>query len=883
MKKVSIFLVLIIAFAALAQATIYMENTSLDTLYMKGENISGWANISFYKHSVDEKVKDTEENEFSLKEFLDLANYTYNCSIKDCLSDYTASNSSSIKTFFLKENETRVLGFKFGSNLEGINSVSFNLASTAGLSEKNQIKIDILKDGKIDTGNSKISSQLSATTNYGCYNITGESIGETTLESSKPFCQKIELDEAPGFQVGAWLKKTENNDDNGVTIEMFTKKGTLIKDCDFTSGQISPSGSEVFCTIDVLVPEKDYYYFCLSRDIGNNEFYTKAYISQKEDKKCGFQGNIATGIEEVAAYQIGARAKKFNPVGKINILDELPTGDIISGLFQSYIQEKYGSLDCSSGCYVPVQLMSSVNQTVTISNIATSYNPKNAGQFSSNLIFDLQEDSSDINSEFQVLSFDNILPVGPKLITRTYELTIGGEEIVKDKITVKNIIFSLSPTKIVSNYPEEFVISMSSNETISKYEWDFGDNKTGSSTTLNKTTHSFDLEGNYTIKVKLIDAQEKAISRFFLIEVLSPKNLIDSEIKSMQARLTTMETKIAAMSPFEKSIVESKISLSELNAQVEFLDLKFKAAKSNADYEDIISEILSMEVPEGIVKSVTPRTSLISTPEKVFPESVKQSSFDNITSSDSEIETAVVYWNTKNMATKVSTKTVSIDYGDFKEDLFNSVLLQFSPKIAVDEYYVYFDDYSLTPSINDSVTKTDEYSYIVVPKTRAVEFISEGNIYVDDLPLFIAPPISALSLVGEIPEVVDKNNTVKIILIIVLSLIVFAIIYFFLRKWYQYNYETHLFKDRNNLYNVMIYVSNSKKQGLTGDKIKASLEKSGWTSEQIRYIMLKFENKETGLPALLPTKDKTKNTQPTQPQSKQIRQNRGQKHTNFNK
>jgi len=39
------------------------------------------------------------------------------------------------------------------------------------------------------------------------------------------------------------------------------------------------------------------------------------------------------------------------------------------------------------------------------------------------------------------------------------------------------------------------------------------------------------------------------------------------------------------------------------------------------------------------------------------------------------------------------------------------------------------------------------------------------------------------------------------------------------------------------------YIQNSKKQGIDGSEIQKRLKKSGWTSEQVTYVMKKYFKK----------------------------------------
>ena len=67
------------------------------------------------------------------------------------------------------------------------------------------------------------------------------------------------------------------------------------------------------------------------------------------------------------------------------------------------------------------------------------------------------------------------------------------------------------------------------------------------------------------------------------------------------------------------------------------------------------------------------------------------------------------------------------------------------------------------------------------------------------------------------------------------------------QKWYKRRYEGFLFKNRNDLYNLAVYVNNAKKRGLNNHEIKERLKKAKWDSEQIGYAMREYEGKGTGV------------------------------------
>ena len=66
-------------------------------------------------------------------------------------------------------------------------------------------------------------------------------------------------------------------------------------------------------------------------------------------------------------------------------------------------------------------------------------------------------------------------------------------------------------------------------------------------------------------------------------------------------------------------------------------------------------------------------------------------------------------------------------------------------------------------------------------------------------------------------------------------------------RWYKNNYENYLFKNKNNLYNLLAYIDRSKKEGKSDSEIYRNLKKAGWDSEQANYSMKKYANKKTGM------------------------------------
>ena len=107
---------------------------------------------------------------------------------------------------------------------------------------------------------------------------------------------------------------------------------------------------------------------------------------------------------------------------------------------------------------------------------------------------------------------------------------------------------------------------------------------------------------------------------------------------------------------------------------------------------------------------------------------------------------------------------------------------------------------------------------------------------------------------GENPDTCrsDCKPIVGMIVYLILSLVFVLILYSVLQIWYKRRYEIFLFKDRRQLYNLLMYVTNARARGMKDNRIAAELRSQGWSSERINYIIKKSIGKRTGLYEIIP-------------------------------
>ena len=856
MKKLSIVLFFLVGFIALAHAQVYVANASAQQTYFPGETLSGWANLSFIDQPVTSYFTDSEGNKVLLGEFLNKTGMDYHCSTKDCASSFDGTLLSNPIKLNLKKGTPILLGFKLIGNIKQIDSVTFNITSTAGQSDTNQLKLDLGNDGTIDAGNSNSLNTQSGSLNKGCYDSSGETVQTAELDQGgMPYCQNITLDEAPGLYLVGWIQKIGTGN-NSVEMSLYDNQGTFLSKCSINATDISPTGSIDNCQVNQSITQKSSYYLCISKTYGNANFNIHRYVSSNPSKNCGYFSTPQQiqGSSPVASYDIGIFRKKFAPFGTVKIGNTLPNRQTVSGMFESYLSTHYDTTDgytnCSQGCYIPMKLIPSVDQNVTVSPIDLSYSDTGGTGLHMSSMYSLQESPALVTSTYQKISLDGIFNLSTSTTPRLYWLRMGSKGILSTNITMENTTFSLKPLKTISAYQTPFSLESTPPQQMVGYTWNFGDNSSSVDTVENSTSHEYVYDGNYTVNVLIKTTSGKVINKTFMVEATSPAIYISKQLTALNNRITTLTSQFDKLTKAEQDGLASQVNLTQMQKDYDSIKQQNLKATTPALSQAVVSRLISLDYPDSIDVKKLYAIPYFPTSDKISVNSINSLSPDFKTdSSNQDVVNAALYWAATNTNTTIQEKDISLVKGTAKSIALRTYTLTVTPKTSLPNYYVFYDPSILTLATNDVSHNASGLAYIEIPgKAATVEFTTSQSLSSKQLPLFISPLESNLNLVPTVNQVKQKSHTLEIVLIILGILIAGFVIYFMLAKWYKTKYERHLFKNRNNLYNVMVYVNSSKKSGMSDEEIISKLREAGWTHEQIRYIMRRFEKRETGLP-----------------------------------
>ena len=336
---------------------------------------------------------------------------------------------------------------------------------------------------------------------------------------------------------------------------------------------------------------------------------------------------------------------------------------------------------------------------------------------------------------------------------------------------------------------------------------------------------------------------------------------VNDTLASKISALNTLKAEINSYNSFEQTSLNSALNIEGIEAELGKLSASYLSASTQAELDNISTSLYLINIPQKI--EVTKTALSIPTFPKL--EYIDLDTIESITNTSYEIDkendykTAILGWGFNNLNIKISFKEFSSsDGGVSKEFVVGTFDLEISKKTTLD-----YAEYIFLEKMNNTLFKQDYkeqeqgnyYVFEFTGDTEILSFSTTESVDFTNLVFFISPAMTELGVEdfeyeeGEENEkdLYEKKKWTIFILVIFLVLIVGLVLYLVLQTWYKRRYENYLFNNKNDLYNLANYITNSKKKGLDNDQIRDNLIKSRWSSEQIRYALRKYSGKRTGM------------------------------------
>jgi PKD repeat protein len=854
-SKKFLFLIFVFAFSFIsADFSLGNVSYSVESSYNVGENLSGWLNISFSGEYLNSTLKSSGGGEITLTDLLDKnlnSGFDYDCTPTSCTLDYSGTAESSSKTFSLNAGESALFGFKVtGDNaLSDITSFKFDLVSNNAETDVFPLSLDILND-EINDWEAYTASSNYGTENFGCFVNLPEQTYKAKIASAY-YCETVELERAPAVEIGAYVNYLEG----GTSVQFDMKIGNVDTGNSQTCTATATGTGRIACVPDYLIEESGTYYICIKPK--NTADANKYEINYEQTDTCGYSGTF-DGVYDYD-FEIFERSKTY--ASNINFTlnntelskAESPTTNIESYI-EKYITNTYEN-NCENGCIIPIKINSEIDQTITVSNARIIYVTGISRE--TNSFYGIQESPALINSEFQRLY---LAPAGFNVSDEkgTYDISVSlnEEELFEQTIIVGDapIIDYVTPTKTAIKFSTEFITGVTSDLNITSYKWNFGDGDV-ETTSENVATHIYESSGSYTMMLTVSNSAGRNSSKNFSITISPASEIVPTLLLEASENVASLEEDINGFTDFKKTSIQNAFDVGYINDQILVLKDSESKATLESDYEAILEELLKMEIPLSVGETASGQ-GIVFYPEEenINLDVLKGISEESYSSGkDEEYREAILSWEVNNVNVILSFNEISAIYEDYQEPAVRIFEVSVTKTGEEPVYLIIKDMEDLLFEEDYPITEYDGYQYLTISEgTQNIIFSTTEDLNFLTLPIFISPSLSEITIAEW--SAFDDSGSLKrwIFFTIIAVAVLFCtfIVYIVLQIWYKRKYEAYLFKNRNNLYNLINYVKSSKENGVKDKDIENNLEKAGWTSEQLRYVMRKFAGKNTGMPEI---------------------------------
>lgn len=334
------------------------------------------------------------------------------------------------------------------------------------------------------------------------------------------------------------------------------------------------------------------------------------------------------------------------------------------------------------------------------------------------------------------------------------------------------------------------------------------------------------------------------------ISISNAKTLIPARLNQKKSQLLNLTAKIDTYPLFLRVRINSELGISQLQGNLSEITSLYN---SSDDYDKLLAQLNSIEIPLSLSEaesasgiSFIPDSSVI---DLEFLQSIGGGNYDS--SYEDSYRESILFWTQENLNPKITFKKINVIYETHVETLITYIELT-TDTTSETAFFVTEELEGLEFEKNYNQQSQDDYVYIDLSEVNDIVLTTSEELVIDSLPMFIAPSLDQISVSGN-ESIIDSEKEDKISkwvifsLLAILIIIIFIVSYFILHSWYNKKYESYLFPNRNNLYNLIVYINNAKRKGVKNDEIEKNLRKAKWTNEQIRFVIRKYAGKRVGM------------------------------------
>lgn len=877
----AILFFLVFAGFASASSGVSVVNYSIQTDYAPNSYIVGSINLSLNNIPMNSTVV-TPYGNITLSDLISRqTGFSKTCSPKGCLATYNiipgTINFSKVVTVGKGKNYTigLIIPSKVGKILNINSGFAVNVSSNASSSVSQQLFLDLIADNSIEWQPFQSSGEFSARY-FGCFSSYATTLDNASLSTNK-YCEVINLSKSPNVIIGANSLYPQSAG-SSATVKLWIKRNgeSYWGDCTNTTdsaGEVSciPQYDGAQITGNYQVSVTGSYYVCISQPQSSDpDFIIKEETSPTI---CGFVGEPSSNPPNPykVDFPLFARTGVYSQIGKIT-LDDASSSLALNQKknLEQYINDTLKSqydMDCSNGCVIPLKLISNQTQKINVSGfVIGSYTDSNnldryispsdgkvAAVTSAPALVSAQKQNLSLSvanftvpQDFGDQNFYVKIYNGTKMIS-----------VISKKITIEKIpqVSSVSPMVTAAEISTPFSVKVETfgaPANITQYKWDFGDGSKVVTTTQNNVTHTYANISSFQLEVTIQNSLGQSSSKNVTINVTSPKDAANKLLAQYSENGANIQKYFDSLSGFTKSSLENLLNWNYTQFVINYATEKNTTANTDADYLDMMKKLLTIDVPNSVQQTAVANSiAFVPDSNNIDLQALKQITNSNYDSSqEGAYKNSLISWI-------INNAHITEDYSEYSEVKSSSETV---PLLDVVSLNVNLNSssgkaYLLIPKLDNFNSSTNystegNYIYFEIPSgsQEQITFSTTQSVIPTQIPIMISP---ALSSITPEQEAASTKKTFNWILFggVLIAIIFFGIIiYVILGKWYEKRYENYLFKNKNDLYNVVTYIHSAKIRGVRDDEIERNLRRSRWSNEQVNYIMKRYVGKKVGLP-----------------------------------
>lgn len=838
-----IVLVFSFCFAHGVLAEFQHYNNTIKTNYFGGESLQGAIKIKFDKMPASTEITSNFGGNITLIELLKKQNFAegkeYNCSTLNCLSDYVKSSSSNIFSLSLQENSAKIIGFVISGKDVEIDKIDMLITSNTDKSCIRDLLVDVTNNKSAFLQSRSYIKENCEPVKKGCFDDgLDESAYQLAELGNNDYCENITLAPAPAYNAGARIVNSSSGTGD-IKIKMSDISGIEYGSC------ILPKHSEKVQTLSCIINHtgvftKDYF-VCISSSGGS---YKTRF--EQSGRICGTDQISENKFEK--DYEIFAQTMKFDyPV--INVGSELFSkinGGVFAEYVNDYISERYKS-DCSfNGCFIPFSI-SGRAQELIFGNPKIKYR-QGLTVVENDKLYLLEMRDAVVSSGVLTLELEKTGFTMPLQTNQdTLQIYIGGKALLDKPMAIKVVSgfsFEVVPRFALIGNPTTFIAFTSDNATITNSVWNFGDGNFGNSSG-SSVSYLYGRAGEYNVEVSVQKADGKSAKKTFSVLVGDAKSSAKTLLERYNGLVSGLKNSMAGFPEWIKKEINKKFDLANLDASLTKLHNEFSVASTDESYANLVDKLLKLDVPLTVAYRETGNFPL-----SLGLEGIDLSYIEELTSkkADDKLKEKIINWIDENYNAMVKKEVVSLLRENKKEDLANVFSINLKPKKSFGGSAYLIIDYPL-----DAIVFRQDYgqksvgsgSYIPLSgnKEENIEFVIPGSeIEVKQLGAYIGSE----GAFSANENIISGNESFKfgkfLLWIFVLGAGLLGV-YLVLQTWYKKYYENYLFQRKDDMYNLISFVKNSRTARLDEGTIRANLRKAGWSGEQITYAFNKLDGK----------------------------------------